>query len=95
MDRYMEDENFIRRALDLEDCNKDKMIVTQSLFNYKDSKEIDIQIHSALIAAVFIYVESEKLPEESIEEIYKISNLGQARSFVDKYAKLTYKEDAQ
>jgi hypothetical protein len=93
--RGIKDETFVRRAFNFLDYTREKRLVNQSSFNYEDSKGIDIELHSSLIAAVFMYVKLEKLPEESIEEIYNINNLGQARDFIDKYADMTYSGDKE
>ena len=54
--RGIKDETFVRRAFNFLDYTREKRLVNQSSFNYEDSKGIDIELHSSLIAAVFMYV---------------------------------------
>lgn len=82
-DRGIQDEAFVRRALDEATFDMGRWIANQSFFNHSDQTPILPKLKAAIITSAAVYVEKYGLEERIVEDALAINTCGEARAFID------------
>ncbi|MDQ6960900.1 MAG: hypothetical protein Q9M28_00005 [Mariprofundaceae bacterium] len=91
MDRGIKDEGFVRKALEIAQNADGKWIANQTHFNGLSDSNLEPVVHAALVTAVAIYVQKNKLEEAEIKTALAATTVGAAKKLIDRLSELVRK----